>query len=116
MEFPNGTRARLAELTADPERIANLDREDVPDLLSALESVRARLWSRLSRPPAAAESPGNGANPDQMLNAEQVAEILEVDTRYVYDHADDWPFTRRISARTLRFSETGLYRWLDTRR
>lgn len=52
---------------------------------------------------------------DQLLDVEAVAERLDVQERYVYDHADDWPFTRRLSPRKLRFSERGLNRWLSTR-
>ncbi len=48
---------------------------------------------------------------DRLLSAADVAARLNVSTRYVYDHANEWPFTQRLSARKLRFSERGLERW-----
>ena len=49
--------------------------------------------------------------PDHMLTAIELAERLSVSPRHVYDHADQWPFTKRLG-RTLRFSERGFERWL----
>lgn len=108
--------ATLAELAADPSRLEALTEDQLPEVLGELERLRAQVWAQLSRPslPSGATVGMNGGEPDTMLNAEAVAEILNVDARYVYDHADDWPFTRRLSARTLRFSERGLYRWLES--
>lgn len=108
--------ALLAELVADPDRVGDIPREDLPDVLAAIEGLRARLWARLSKPPAPNPN-GGGSKPkeDRLLDVEQVAEILGVGPDYVYDHADDWPFKRRISPRKLRFSERGLFRWLDSR-
>lgn len=110
-------RRTLAELAADPDRVEDLPREELPEVLSALESIRARLQLRLVRP--AEPSRNDDSEPDtddRLLDVEAVADFLDVDERYVYDHADEWPFTRRISPRKLRFSERGLYRWLETRR
>ena len=33
--------------------------------------------------------------PDRMLTAAELAERLSVSLRHVYDHADQWPFTRK---------------------
>ncbi len=49
--------------------------------------------------------------PDHMLTAAELAERLSVSLRHVYDHADQYPFTKRLG-RTLRFSERGFERWL----
>lgn len=107
--------SQIAELAADPERLSTLPDDALPAVLAALERLRARIWSRLARPP---EPDGNGASPpeeDRLLDAEAVADRLGVSPRYVYDHADDWPFARKLSPRKLRFSERGLYRWLEER-
>lgn len=108
--------ALLAELAADPERVGDIPREDLPDVLAALEGLRARLWARLSKSPAPSSN-GGASEPeeDRLLDVNRVADILGVGVDYVYDHADGWPFTRRISPRKLRFSERGLYRWLERR-
>lgn len=108
-------RSLLATLAADPSRLHDVPRDQLPEVAAHLEALRARVWARLSRPPEPDPPPDPEPKPDRLLNVEAVADVLDVDARYVYDHADDWPFTRRISQRKLRFSERGLYRWLDSR-
>jgi len=49
---------------------------------------------------------------DQLLTVREAAKRLGVSTRYVYGHADDYPFARRLGPKTLRFSERGLEKWL----
>ncbi len=56
------------------------------------------------------------AKSDHLLTAADVAKRLNVGRRFVYDHADKWPFTVRLDEGTLRFSERGLDRWLEHRR
>ena len=56
------------------------------------------------------------AKSDRLLTATEVAERLNVGRRFVYDHAEKWPFTKRLDEGTLRFSERGLDRWLEHRR
>lgn len=111
------TARALAEIAADPDRVNDLPEEELADVLADLERLKVRVWSRLHRPSDPnSGSPADGpAERDQLLDAEAVAEILDVTERYVYDHADEWPFTRRISPRKLRFSERGLHRWLENR-
>lgn len=54
--------------------------------------------------------------PDRLLAAKEVAQRMGVSTKYVYEHAGEFPFTCRVSPRALRFSEKGLERWLARRR
>ena len=53
---------------------------------------------------------------DRLLKVSEVAERLGVSRKWVYDHADSFPFTRRLGGQTLRFSERGLERWLAQQR
>ncbi len=57
----------------------------------------------------------NGNEPDQMVDINKAAEILGVKVRYLYDHHDRFPFTRRVG-RQLRFSTRGIARYLERRR
>jgi len=50
--------------------------------------------------------------PDRLLTVTEVATRLGVSRRYVYGHADQYPFARRLGPKTLRFSERGLEKWL----
>lgn len=113
-----GDVSTLAAVIADPNRVDNIPTEELPDILADIERLRVRVWTRLNSPPVRPESPNesDSESSDRLLDADGVAEVLNVTERYVYDHADEWPFTRRISRRKLRFSKRGLYRWLETRR
>lgn len=107
----------LAELAADPDRLEDLPAEDLPEVLAAAERVRAQVWQRLNRP---SKPTANGTDvekePDQMLTVDKAADRLSVAPDWLYRRSDSLPFARKLSDRTLRFSERGLERWLETRR
>lgn len=107
----------LATLAADPERIGNVAPDALPALIGEAESLRALLWARLQTAPApAAPAPAsNGTGPDRLLTADQAAELLGVDRRWMYRHKAKLPFTRKLSEGTLRFSSRGLEKWKDRR-
>jgi hypothetical protein len=109
--------AELAALVTDPERVADLDPDAIADARGELETLKARLWVRLHAPPAAPphSSAGNGG-PDHLLTAKEAAPLLGVAPRWMYRHAPDLPFTRRLTDGTLRFSQRGLERWRESRR
>jgi predicted DNA-binding transcriptional regulator AlpA len=48
---------------------------------------------------------------DRLLDVGEAAERLGVSKRWMYRRAAALPFTRRLSAGTLRFSSAGLERW-----
>ena len=50
--------------------------------------------------------------PDRLLTAEELAKRLHASRRYVYEHADEFPFTVRLPGRMVRFSERGYERWV----
>jgi hypothetical protein len=112
-------RSVLAAVAADPERIGSLPQVALASLIGEAEALRARLLAQLVATAAAAPGPaareGTG-RPDRLLTAAQAADRLNVDVRWVYSKARSLPFTRRLSPGTLRFSETGLERWRDSRR
>jgi len=85
----------------------------IPELLGAIEVVRAQLWSRLHSP-APSEAPAKGpSNPDRLLSAREAAERLGVKPKWMYAHAESLPFTKRLGERVIRFSEKGLLRWIE---
>ena len=109
----------LAALIHDPERVAEIAPERVGEVLAEVEALRARLWGRLMQPVSPAgdgDDPAQGKSGDRLLTVAEAAEVLAVDQRWMYRHADQLPFTRRLSPRALRFSERGLRRWMETRR
>jgi excisionase family DNA binding protein len=68
---------------------------------------------------AALDSPtGAAANPpghDDLLTVDEAAEVLRVSPRWLYRHARHLPFTRKLSRKVLRFSRSGINRWLATK-
>jgi len=53
---------------------------------------------------------------DNLLTAEQAAQIIGVKRRWIYRHSAKLPFTRRISRKNFRFSEASLRRWIAARK
>lgn len=110
--------AELATLAADPSRVRDVDREQLPDLIGEASALHARLLAALQAIPLQPDRPttnGEG-EPDPMLTAQEAADRLGVDPRWMYRKADALPFTRRLSPGTLRFSAKGLERWKETKR
>lgn len=78
---------------------------------AAVTVPRAWILEAIDGSPPA---PVSGA--DQLLTAEAVATRLDCSVRSVYRAAKAWPFTVRLGAKALRFSERGLNRWLASHR
>jgi excisionase family DNA binding protein len=107
--------ADLAALVTDPARVADIDPAAIPALVGELEALKARLWVRLQAP-AAVVAPSRNGDPDHLLTAKEAGSRLGVDKRWLYRHADELPFTRRLTGGTVRFSARGLERWKESRR
>ena len=111
-----GSLQRLGWLIASPDQAEDVPSDQIPELLGALETVKALLWSRLNTPSLPASATGDPKAPDRLLDAKEAAARLGVKTKWMYSHADRLPFTKRLGDRTLRFSEQGLTRWMETRK
>jgi len=59
--------------------------------------------------------PATDGGVDRLLLVEVAATRLGVTPAWLYRHAKELPFTRKVGGRTLRFSERGLERWVKTR-
>ena len=102
-------------LLADPDQVAEVNRDDIPELIGTLATLQALLLARLSDAPERPLTPPNA--PDRLLTVEEVAEALGVDTRWVYrkHEAGKLPFARKLGPNTLRFSERGLWKYVERR-
>lgn len=96
---------QLERQAAEAERYAATARVDVL-LRAVLEDLREVDMDGTE---------SNGTEPDQLVNVHRAAELLDVKTRYLYEHHDRFPFTRRVG-RQLRFSLRGLQRYIARRR
>ncbi|MGH7332642.1 MAG: helix-turn-helix transcriptional regulator [Candidatus Rokuibacteriota bacterium] len=80
-------------------------REDLDAVLTR------RLQAQPTMEPARAEP-----ERERLLTPDEAATRLGVKLTWMYRHAGDLPFTRRLGRKTLRFDEAGLQRWQATRR
>lgn len=76
--------------------------EELPCLLGELEQVRCTVLARLTAP-----AQYQSAEPDQLLTISEAAGRLNVSDDYLYRHAKELPFTRRMG-RKLLFSNLGI--------
>jgi hypothetical protein len=105
-------RVLLGSLFADPATVSEIPPEEVAALMGDLAGAQAVLAARLrvpSGPPARARSQ---AEADRLLTPEEAAGVLGVGVRWLYRHARQLAFTRRLSRKMLRFSEVGLRRYM----
>jgi predicted DNA-binding transcriptional regulator AlpA len=95
--------------------------------LSNLAAMGAAIAAQV-RPPAEGMQltppgapPSEGASipawsPTDLLTVGEAAAALRISPRWLYRHAKTLPFTRKLSRKVLRFSRSGITRWLATKR
>jgi len=105
----------LDALLETPAAATEIPTEAIPRLLYQLASIEQILVSRLLNTTAASATTTT-SDPDRLLTAEQAASLLSVTVKWLYRHARQLPFTRRLSRKTLRFSAAGLNKWLAQRK
>ncbi len=92
-------------------------REALPDLVAELARALVIATLRLSENGRSLERPAPDIRPPgKLIDANAAAKLLGTKVQWLYDRADELPFTRRLGPRTLRFDEAGIRRWLETRR
>ncbi len=108
MDSLGGLRGIVEELP--PDRLP----EAIGALAEALAVAHTRLLENGSAPAPRQED--LAPESDRLFDVNEAAEMLGVDTRWLYRRADRLPFTRRLGPRTLRFSEAALRRWIEARK
>ena len=86
--------------------LLNVPREQIPALVAA-------LLARLVDP--GSETDGKGPEEDPLLTADQVAERLQVDRKWVYRHKDKLGAVE-LSRKKLRFPSSQVERYLRRRK
>jgi predicted DNA-binding transcriptional regulator AlpA len=103
----------MPSLAADLRALADrADTLEPAELCGALEALKVRVWTAALAPNGAAPSPHGSS---RLLDVEEAAARLSVSADWVYRHAKQLPFTRRVGRRALRFDPDGLVRWLAHR-
>ncbi len=88
--------------------------------IGQLEVAKAQLYARLisdGNPCADSveEHQSTEPRPDRLISVTEAARRLSVTERWLYEHADELPFTRRVGPRLVRFSESGVEKWIKQR-
>jgi len=78
-----------------------------------LDSIRVIVREEIR---AALQNGGQATDTEVLLSPEKAAEMLGVSVRWIYRHASQLPFMRRLNRKNLRFSEAGLRRWVTARK
>jgi excisionase family DNA binding protein len=106
----------LVRALSNPADLDRLSRAEAASILVELAALQASLAERLSAAPPAPPKHSQTREPDRLMTVDEVAARLGVTPRWLYRHAKQLPFTRKLSRRTLRFSETALRHWEATQR
>jgi predicted DNA-binding transcriptional regulator AlpA len=101
----------LTELLSDPARLLVLPKEAVAELRGQIAKLDTLLLSRLLA--GGEEQPG--ADGDWLLTAAEAAQKLGVTEDWLYRHANMLPFAVRVGKKLLRFSATGIERYIRQR-
>ena len=120
--MPVPPECRLEYLVKDPQRVVEISPAEIPALLIRLAAVQNALAAHLqsSVPALPSSVPGAAVSvspeDDTLLSADEAAPLLGVTPRWLYRNSRRLPFTRRLSRKVLRFSKSGLLRWITTRK
>ena len=105
--------ALLQRLVGDPGMLVSITPEQERAILASLRSAVVEPRS-ISIP--IQESPATAWSEGDLLTVDEAAAVLRVTPRWLYRHAKKLPFVRKLSRKSLRFSRSGITRWLATRR
>jgi len=104
-------RDLLAAIIGNPEKVGELQPEAIPALMAQLAAIQTALAAQLLSVPSGTSGSPSSIESDVLLTAEQAAAVLNVTPNWLYRHAKQLPFTRRLSRKVLRFSQIGLIKW-----
>jgi predicted DNA-binding transcriptional regulator AlpA len=101
----------LSDLLTDPARIAALPRDAIAELRGQVAKLDTLLLSRL----LTGEQSQPGIDGDRLLTAAEAAQKLGTTEDWLYRHANNLPFVVRVGKKHLRFSQSGMDRYIRQR-
>ena len=109
------TRPSLAAVQQDPTILTGLPAPTIVDLRRQVSHLAADLDAALYQTMVEVKTQDQRADaePDRLLTPGAAAGRFGVTKRWLLDHADEIPGVRRLSRKTVRFSERRLARFLD---
>ena len=108
----------LGEVQKDPAILSRMPLAVIVDLRRQVNHLVADIDAAFYSAVVEAQRPDHHAEarPDQLLTPAAAAERFGVTKRWLLAHANDIPGVRRLSRKTIRFSERRLARYLDRTR
>jgi predicted DNA-binding transcriptional regulator AlpA len=103
----------LNDLVSHPEQAKDLPVHVAADLLAQVASLQPLLLSRLYTGLSFGAKPTQ--DDDRLLAVGEAAVLLGMTEDYLYRHADRFPFTVRPAPRQIRFSKSGIQRYIHQR-
>ena len=97
-----------AELQIVLDSLEQMEREQLPQFLGELETIRATALMKMSAPSPLPQR-------DKLLTIESAADRMGVSTDYLYRNSKTLPFTRRMG-RKLLFSPLGIDAYINRSR
>lgn len=97
----------MSDALLDLDAVDALPVAALPAALARTAAVQARIAARL-----ASATPAAAPIEDRLLRIDEAAAALQKSTTWLYHHAGDLPFTKRVG-RSLRFSSQGIRKFLD---
>lgn len=100
----------LETLSLSPERVGDLTRDELAQLLARVKSLEGVVLAALLT--------GDGAgatSPNESLDADAIARRLGTTRRWVFRHLASLPFVKKTSRKTLVASSRDLDRYLRAR-
>jgi predicted DNA-binding transcriptional regulator AlpA len=101
----------IEDLIDDPGQVETLSYGETVDMLARLVALQPILIGRL----ASLGSEKKEIKSDNLLNVAEASERLGMSPDWLYRHAKELPFTKRIGPRQLRFSEAGIEKYIKNR-
>src|ERR1044072_8620720 len=110
--------ALLAGILTDPTRAQELGTTEAIILIAEVAVIQATLATRIATQSEQVRYPPSAAarvEEDRLLTVDEAASRLGVTRQWLYRHSKELPFTRKLSRKALRFSESGMQRWQEAR-
>jgi predicted DNA-binding transcriptional regulator AlpA len=104
----------LDDLVRDPACVIDLAPEALAALATKLVAAQFAVVNEQARRFLIGRGEAPPARQDRLLTAEEAAPLLALTVEQVKRHR--FPFTRKLGHKTVRYSETGLRRWVERQR
>jgi predicted DNA-binding transcriptional regulator AlpA len=106
----------LDRIAADPRCLVGLSRSAIAGLLLRSAVVQSALTAVLATADSREQPAAIDQDDDRMLTIDEAAVMLRRSRQWIYRNKHRLPFVKRLSSKSLLCSESGMKRWLASRK